>query len=40
VNRPLPLPQTAQAVPLAFYQQPPTRLFDINCHADFAGWAV
>ena len=29
-----------KAVPVAFYSQPPTRLFDANCAADFAGWEL
>mmetsp|Transcript_8253 Transcript_8253/g.24903 ORF Transcript_8253/g.24903 Transcript_8253/m.24903 type:complete len:158 (-) Transcript_8253:592-1065(-) len=27
-------------VPLAFYQQPPSKLFDVNCEADFCGWQL
>ena len=26
-------------IPTAFYQTPPTRLFDANCQADFVGWS-
>ncbi len=29
-----------KAVPLAFYQQPPTKVFDANCAADFPGWEL
>lgn len=29
-----------KAVPTAFYQKPPTRLFDANCATDFGGWAI
>lgn len=27
-------------VPIAFYQQAPAKLFDINCHDDFVGWEL
>lgn len=27
-----------KAVPVAFYEQPPTKLFDANAAADWLGW--
>jgi U3 small nucleolar RNA-associated protein 19 len=29
-----------KSVPVAFYQQPPAKLFDASCLAAFAGWDV
>lgn len=34
------VPSLAMQVPLAFYQQQPSKLFDINCVDDFAGWEL
>jgi hypothetical protein len=29
-----------KAVPLAFYQQAPSKVFDVNCEADFPCWQL
>ena len=34
------LARKAKRVSSAFYAEPPRRLLDANCAADFAGWAV
>ena len=33
------LQRRLKAVPVAFYAQPPSRLFDASATADFVGWA-
>ncbi|KAK9836980.1 hypothetical protein WJX81_004282 [Elliptochloris bilobata] len=34
------LTRRMKRVPTAFYAEPPRRLLDVNCAADFAGWAI